>query len=364
MHALLSLDRPQPGAHATHQTARRTHPRKMAHLHATRTPHHIALFALPLLAFFGLLSLLALAPVPASTLAAPLTRASTSPAGEATCTPGNLVSYGRPLIVAAGRWICGDADAYGASVRVEGHVSGNVTALGGGVFVSGEVDGNVTALGGNVEMAPGARVAGDVWAAGGTSRRSPGATVYGSVERSDRVASTFGGPVPGITNRWRFPWTWILGWSAVAALIATVFPERTARIGTVAGHLAVRSVVVGILTTVLGVSLAALLFATCVGIPVSLVVVAVLLVGWVLGTVAVGQWLGERVMRTVAPGKHATVLRAVLGVALLAGVESIPAVGAIVTVAVSSLALGATLLSRFGARGPAVSLSRRLTPPT
>ncbi|GAC1447457.1 MAG: hypothetical protein PVSMB4_02910 [Ktedonobacterales bacterium] len=264
------------------------------------------------------------------------------------CDGGNRVTYGRSLLIEGGEWICGDADSYGGSVTVLGHVGGNVTAFGGSVNVAGEVDGNVTALGGSVRLLGGARVGGDVQTWGGSIHREPQAVVLGNVERGDRMARMADMRWLGGGRDWTFPWPWLVAWSLLAAIVVTLFPERTARVRMVARHAALRSVVVGLLTAVLGVGLAAVLFATCIGIPISLLVVGGLLAGWVLGTVAVGLWLGEQIVHAVAPHEHSPLLTAVVGVALLAGLETVPCLGGAVALFASSLGLGAALLSRFG----------------
>jgi cytoskeletal protein CcmA (bactofilin family) len=266
------------------------------------------------------------------------------------CVSGNLVAFARALVVGADQSICGDVDTYGGSVTVLGRVGGNVTAFGGSVSILGEVDGNVTAFGGSVDLAPGARVAGDVRTWGGGFHRASGAFISGDVERGDRIASAYGAHWLGFSGGWSFPWPWILGWSVLAAVVITLFPERTARVRIVARRAAMRSLVVGLLTALLGIALAGVLFATCIGIPISLLVMAALLAGWVLGTVAVGLWLGERVVHAMAPRAQSPLLPAVVGVALLTGAELIPCVGGAVAVIASSLGLGAALLSRFGAQ--------------
>jgi cytoskeletal protein CcmA (bactofilin family) len=321
---------------------------------------HLRLFMLAVLS--GVLALLVL---PGSAAASPFV-ASAPDGGKigapGSCTGGSVVAYGRSLVIAPEQSICGDANAFGGSVQVAGRVGGNVTAFGGSVTVLGEVDGNVTAVGGSVSLGPGARVAGDVQAWGGSVHREHGAQVSGVIETGDRLAGIVDGQWPGASYAYAFPWPWILGWAVVAAIVVTLFPERTARVRMVASSAAVRSVFVGLLTALLGLFLAALLFATCIGIPLSLLVMAGLGAGWVLGTVAVGLWLGERILRAVAPERQSALLPAIVGVVLLAGVESIPCVGGVVAVVASSLGLGAALLSRFGGRRRNLSLPAPIKP--
>jgi hypothetical protein len=287
--------------------------------------------------------------------AVPNAVAASGPAAS-TCSSGNVVVYAHSLVIPPNEWICGDADAYGGSVRVQGHVSGNVTAVGGSVVVSGEVDGNITTFGGGVTVLPRAHVAGDVEAWGGSSHVSQDAVVSGSVERSDRLASTADAVLPGMPSHPGLPWPWVLGWSLLAAIVITLFPERTWRVRRVMGSAAVRSGAVGLLTCVLGLGLAGLLFFTCIGIPISLLLMAALLAGWVLGSVAAGLWLGELIVHAVAPGGRSPVVPAVVGMAVLAGAEIIPCVGGAVAVVAGCVGLGAALISRFGSAQRGLSL--------
>jgi hypothetical protein len=280
------------------------------------------------------------------------------------CIPGNLVGFAHTLIVPARQWLCGDVDAFGGGARVLGRIDGSVTTFGGPITVAGEVDGNVTAFGGDIDLAPTARIMGDVRTWGGTLHRAATALVFGNVERGDRLAGVYGSRWVGLSGPWSFPWPWVVGWALLAAVVTTLFPDRTVRVQMVARHAAVRSLVVGVLTAILGLGLVAFLFVTCFGIPISLLVLAVLVAGLVLGNVAVGLWLGERIVRTTAARQQSPLLPALVGVAILASAESIPALGGAIAFIVSSLGLGAALLSRFGARRPSLPVPAATPPRT
>jgi hypothetical protein len=99
---------------------------------------------------------------------------------------------------------------------------------------------------------------------------------------------------------------------------------------------------------VLGLGLAGLLFVTCIGIPVSLLVMGTLLAGWVLGSVAAGLWLGEMILRRLALGERSPLLHAVVGMGILAAAEIVPCVGAPLALIAGCVGLGAALISRFG----------------
>jgi hypothetical protein len=177
--------------------------------------------------------------------------------------------------------------------------------------------------------------------------------VAGNIESGDHMRDFAGGLWPSDLTGWHFPAFWLLGWTVLAALVATLLPERTARVRQVARAAVGRSLVVGLLTAILGVGLAGLLFATCIGIPFSLLLLLGLTAAWVLGTVAISLWLGERLLGALSLARPSPVLAAVVGAAVLTALESIPCLGAAVMLAASCIGLGAALLSRFGGRTPA-----------
>ena len=103
---------------------------------------------------------------------------------------GDLYAAGGQVLI-DGR-VNGDALVVGGRVMVAGHVAQNVRVAGGQVNLSGTVGRNVTAAGGNVELSPAAVITGSLVAAGGNIHLAAplggGATVAaGSLIFSNRV---------------------------------------------------------------------------------------------------------------------------------------------------------------------------------
>src|SRR5579859_7412883 len=176
------------------------------------TTAHVGLIVLAAALLAGMASLLGVfsfaGPAPSVADAAPPAppfQPAPAPITAMACTDGNRSAYGQPVVVAQGDWICGDADAYGGNVTVDGHVSGNASAFGGNVIVSGQVDGNVVAVAGNVTLEPGAHVGGDVQSWGGSVRRDAGTCVSGNVDREQWMPSALGRPWASITHGGWFP---------------------------------------------------------------------------------------------------------------------------------------------------------------
>ncbi len=248
--------------------------------------------------------------------------------------------------------VTGDVAAYGGNVTISssGRVDGAVNSYGGRVEVAGVVQGDVTSYGGGIVLDNSARINGDVKSYGGGVTKSPGAQVQGDIEHNPGSVFSlsnlfFWGPFD-----FSFPVVWIVVWMGIAAALAHWLPQRTLRIGEVMFSSLPRSLIVGVLSWVLGLILAAILAFTILGIPLTIAIILVLIAGAVMGNVAIGWVVGRGVLRRVFHRDHSPVLDAMVGVAILAFMESIPLVGFLLSVLVALLGVGATLLSRFGAR--------------
>jgi hypothetical protein len=111
------------------------------------------------------------------------------------------------------------------------------------------------------------------------------------------------------------------------------------------------SLLLGMAALIAGVAASVLLFVTCVGIPIAIVLLLGLWVLSVFGTVALGFWLGELLMRDSAYRQRSSFVLAVLiGTVLLALPAEIPCVGGLVRLAVTATGLGAASLTLYYAR--------------
>jgi len=269
----------------------------------------------------------------------------------AACSDGDRNAVGNNVVVDQDEWLCGGASAIGGNVTVLGHVSGSATAVGGDVTVSGEVDGNVTAVGGDVTLLPAALVTGDVQAWGGRIIRAPDAVVRGSLGHVDQPQSLIQ------PDTWYFfpghgiPWLNLIFWALAGAGIGYFFPTQLASVRRMAEARLGESLLLGMAALIAGVAASVLLLVTCVGIPLAIVLLLGLWVLSVFGTVALGFWLGELLMRDSAYRQRSSfVLAALIGTVLLALPAEIPCVGGLVRLAVTATGLGAASLTLYYAR--------------
>jgi hypothetical protein len=281
--------------------------------------------------------------------------------------------FGQEYTLAEGERLSGDLVMLGGSARLlpDSVVDGNVTVIGGEVIIEGHVRGDVAAVGGTLELGAGAEVEGDMVSFGNV-RRHPEAIVRGELvtgpdaaQRFDALARMFDGrvappPRPTVPDRPADDLSWLgalarqvltLGTAlAAAALIAALFPAHLARVSQAMTSAWLQSAGVGVLTAVVAVVLAPVLAITCIGLPVSFVILISLAAAVLLGWAGAGQRVGARMARVANLRLTSMLAQTILGVALITLVAMLPCLGLLVGLAVAVWGLGAVALTRFGTR--------------
>ena len=104
----------------------------------------------------------------------------------------------------------------------------------------------------------------------------------------------------------------------------------------------------GLLTLVVGVLLGLLLLIACC---LGLIVWLALGVAWLAGWVAVGLWLGQRLLQALNARNASSIGEVALGVFLITVLTQLPAcIGFFVGLVLGCIGLGAVALTRFGTR--------------
>jgi hypothetical protein len=330
-----------------------------------RLPHRLLPLVALALALLALGALTGTLPTPAPVVVTPLgpppafawhaaaPRANLAPPASAappSCTSSGRSVVGESVVVHASERICGNLAVYGASATIEGRVSGDVTITGGDLAISGTVDGTVTDLGGTVDLRSGARVGGDVRLLGSSLHRAPDTFIAGSAQQTSDLGSFIPLQWWGVPGGYRFPWGSLAFWALAGVFLAAFFPRQLALVRRVARRGLGVSFAAGIIAWIAGAILALVLFFTCLGIPLALLLVAALWVASVVGTVALGLLLGERLLGGALRDNRAGMGAAVLGVTLITFAETIPCLGALITLFVASAGLGAVLLTILSTR--------------
>lgn len=308
--------------------------------------------------------------------------------------------------VSVGGNLGGDIDSGFGELIINGAVAGNVYSKGGNVVINGIVEGDVTLEQGVVELGPEAVVSGRIYVGRGLIEKADTAIVgkleigeeLSSTELSESVSGTETGSgynfegvdgnlidditeqvtgavertireiglMPNRTGRWPYypqPFAGFYGsvargvinmliMFALAALTYTLFPAQVKRAGAAVSLKTGQVIGWGILAIVLAIPLAILLAITLIGIPLIIVEVAIFAAAAILGYAGIAGLVGGKIIAS-ASSKAVNPLAAIaIGVLVIGLTAMIPIIGALVSLAVYTLAVGAALVTRFGATGP------------
>jgi hypothetical protein len=253
-------------------------------------------------------------------------------------------------------------------------VDGDVVAVFGSVTVRGEVTGNVVAVMGSVSLEPGAVIDGDAVAVGGVLEQEPGARVSGESVSVGFFPLQLGVPTLGmllgmVLSGWML--SVFFGW-----LVTLIVPERTIRVGATVSRRTGLSLLFGLLALPAFAVAIMLLFITVVGIPIGILLPILYFVMLVLGHAAATAVLGSRLLRRPL-GEGSTLAAIAAGAAFVAmffvaaAVLSGPpgmlrtialfslALGVLLSLGLSTIGIGAVLVSKLGAEPRDIGLARR-----
>ena len=281
--------------------------------------------------------------------------------------PGVAFGQGtdQPLVIPAGQHVTGSVATVSQAILIEGIVDGDVTSWSGAITIAGSVGGDVVSYAGPVTIMPGGRVAGHVLASGGELQVPHGAVAGQAIRGAgsgDALASLLDLFTPasgaGASTIGRVLFGAALGVLLVAfcLLYIAFWPRRMLIASATLRQLAVRALGLGLLTTVaLALSLpplAAVLIASVIGVPVLLMILALVLAVYIYGLAVLAQWAGERLSvaagRAQALGDRTIMVAVVLALALATITVVQPFYGVAAFFLLASPGLGAAILSRGG----------------
>lgn len=311
--------------------------------------------------------------------------------------PGDgRVVFGSNVTMESGETFEGDLVVFGGNVTIEEDaiMNGDLVVIGGRVESDGEVNGDVVNVGGQVILNEAAFVSGDVVTIGGQLRRDDGATIRGEVVNNvvPQIDIPNGNIPPVVPDVPRVPnvpnvpdyvnasanpflqFGRIFASSLFMALLGVLtvlfLQERLDKVSQAIVTQPLMTSSIGLLTivalVVAAVTIILLPFAALSLIPLGL--------AWLFGVIAIGQEIGERFVKSLrldwAPlwstGLGTFVLMFVLGFIQSLN-ELFWAVGCltwIVPALVGLLAIGAVVITRFGARQVPASGMSVISPPT
>lgn len=285
--------------------------------------------------------------------------------------PAHAQETGDTLHVPPDQQVQGNLATTGRDILVDGEVLGDVTSWSGQITINGHVHGDVVSYGGSITLGAAAQVDGHVLALSGQVAQPDSAQVAGRVIGSEATAGTgavaslvnlFGNgqsDMPGSLPRSLLSVIMALFVLLLAGISAWRWPRRTEGAGRTLLSMPWRSLLLGLLTTLLVAAfllpLSALLAMTLVGLPLILALLLLLQLPYIYGLATLAQVAGRRLLRISRYGQsgQATLVGTLLLLLplTLLGILT-PAGSAILFYTLASAGLGAVILSRGGAFVP------------
>jgi len=288
---------------------------------------------------------------------------------------GDKFVLGENFVLRSGEVLTGNLAVLGGNATLErgSSVQGDVAVAGGQLTVAGTIHGSAAVLGGTAVLADTAVIEGDFASFGGTVETAPGAVIQGETFDGLRFAAPPGEapalpplpevPVPALRPRLFGGFGELISWqfatlgSALMMLLlgiiaVLVAPKPLSRIAAAATTQPALSFGAGLLTFIVGILAGALLLiACCLGLFVWLALMIAIAIGWI----AVGLWVGQRLLAALKVRDASMLAEVALGVFLITVLGRLPfCLGALFSAVVGSIGLGAVVLTRFG-RQPVLS---------
>ncbi len=289
------------------------------------------------------------------------------------------VVLGGNFVLDSGDVLDGDLAVIGgqATLEKESRVQGSVFLVGGNLVGYGQVTGDLAIIGGNANLGPSAVVGGDLITIGGNVNRS-GAVIEGEVISGEQF------DVPMNFN-WDADWndyvfrgygrsfqSRVLGYlfqsfmlAALSVLVLMFWPKQTKLVADTLVEQPMIAGALGLLTAIVAPILFLLLIVTICLAVVGIGGVVVLIAAWVMGWIALGLEVGNRLAKAanqdwqpvVAGGLGTLIFSLVVN-----GIGFIPCIGWLAPFLLGAAGLGAVIMTRFGTRPYGLQVSE--VPPT
>lgn len=291
------------------------------------------------------------------------------------------VVLGGNFVLESGDVLEGDLAVIGgqATLETDSLVQGSVFLVGGNLVGYGEVDGDMAIVGGNANLGPSAVVTGDLITIGGNVNRS-GAIIEGDVISGEEFDVPMNFNWSGDWDQWplvvggygRSFEGRVLGYlfqsfmlAALSVLVLMFWPKQTKLVADTVVEQPLIAGALGLLTSVVAPILLFLLIVTICLAVVGIGGVIVLVAAWVMGWIALGLEVGERLAKAanqdwqpvVAGGLGTLIFSLVVN-----GIGFIPCIGWLAPFLLGAAGLGAVLMTRFGTRQYGIQVSE--VPPT
>lgn len=232
-------------------------------------------------------------------------------------------------------------------------LAGSAHVISGALRLDGEINGDLSFLGGEVLFGPQGKIDGDLNYGGGDLSNLKQDTVSGIVNVGTGIQ------LPTIeTQKSQSPGGLIIRWVINAALLGALalilnryLPRACGRISEAALRHTLVSLAMGLLAGIVGISLIVIMAYTILLIPVALLGLLLLGMATIFGWIACGMALGRsaaHIFRINLSPNRIIFAGTFIFMMIFGMLSTLPVVGGIIGILVTSISLGAVFLTRFG----------------
>jgi hypothetical protein len=240
-----------------------------------------------------------------------------------------------------------DKVVFGSTVKIEtGDTVKEAVSIGGDVVVNGIVEKNAVSIGGTLTLGPKAFIMGDAVAIGGEIVKHKNAKIGGNTVSVNRFLVLF---IPVIAVCALFIAFVIFIVKLIAGVLLTsiavfLFPKQIENTSTTLVHAPVRSLLWGIVGSLLLVPFICVLALTVIGIPLIPVTLFVIGLSVFFGYISIARLLGQRVFIVFKKPKIGIVWETFIGILLLIILSAIPWIGGFLSFTACVFGFGAVLI--------------------
>jgi len=247
----------------------------------------------------------------------------------------------------------------GGSASVHGKVYDSVVVIGGDAEIDGPVAQNVVTILGTARLTKNARIGGDLVVVGGKVEREAGAVVKGDIVDTGEVF-----PRLEWLRSWfkhcfllmrplapQVGWVWMVNGLVFLfyVLTALLFPKPVQVCMDDLTRRPITTLLLGILSHLLVPLIFSILAFTVVGLIAVPFAMAALLLGAVVGKVALLQWVGSRIVGGFAgSGAQRPILALFIGAIVISFLYMIPLLGLLTFAVLGTWGFGAAVSATFG----------------
>lgn len=277
---------------------------------------------------------------------------------------GNVRAAGGSVSLEPSGVVDGNATLAGGNVDVYGTIGGGLQAFGGRIRIDGKVAGDVEVASDNVRIGPDARIGGRLLYRGpGSPVVAEGAVIAGGIEKQRRAwkdlspESGIGRVATGVMRT-----LWFAGVLLLGILLVAAFPNFSREAAATVRSDALASVGLGLALLIAVPVVAVVLFVTIIGIPLGFAVLLgyalLLMLGYMTGALAMGDFLLGRVRPALAKSSGWRILFLLLALVAIALLRQVPWIGEIAVFLLFLAGFGAFALRALrGYRGEATEVA-------